>query len=218
MVDTSVYDKMRAGEPYAGPHWYLLELQMRAHDKLHTLNALPSADLAPRAILLKNMLGSFGESFVMSPVTWEYGKHIFIGDGVFINFDCLFLDGADIFIGDGTIIAPRAQFLTADHPIDAAARVTRDPATGRRNGAVAINKPITIGKDCWIGAGVTVLGGVSIGDGSTIGAASVVTRDIPANVVAAGNPCRVIRPIVPEAGKFRGEWDGAARPYRPQAS
>lgn len=194
MADTSGYTKMRAGEYYAAPDFYLLGLQMAARAKLDALNAIPSFDMEKRGPMLKDQLGSFGQSFVVSPVTWEYGKHIHLGDGVLINFDCIFLDGADIRIGDGTAVAPRVQFLTAGHPVDAAERVTRDPATGKPNGGITVNKPITVGKDCWIGAGAIILGGVTIGDGTTIGAGSVVTRDIPAGVMAAGNPCRVIRP------------------------
>lgn len=194
MADTSGYTKMRAGEYYAAPDYHLFELQMAARARLDALNAIPSFDMEKRGPMLKDQLGSFGQSFVVSPVMWEYGKHIHLGDGVLINFDCIFLDGADIRIGDGTAVAPRVQFLTAGHPVDAAERVTHDPVTGKPNGGVTINKPITVGKDCWIGAGAIILGGVTIGDGATIGAGSVVTRDVPAGVLAAGNPCRVIRP------------------------
>jgi acetyltransferase-like isoleucine patch superfamily enzyme len=193
MTDTSGYTKMRAGEFYAAPDLYLIGMQMEARAKLDALNAIPSFDMEKRGPMLKDQLGSFGNSFVVSPVTWEYGKHIHLGDGVLINFDCIFLDGADVRIGDGTAVAPRVQFLTAGHPVDAAERVTRDPVTGMPNGGITVNKPITVGKDCWIGAGAIILGGVTIGDGTTIGAGSVVTKDIPAGVVAAGNPCRVIR-------------------------
>lgn len=193
MTDTTGFTRMRAGELYRGPDLYVIELQMAARAKLDALNAIPSFDMERRGPMLKEQLGSFGDSFVVSPVTWEYGKHIHLGDGVLINFDCIFLDGADIRIGDGTAVAPRVQFLTAGHPVDAAERVTRDPVTGKPNGGMTLNRPINVGKDCWIGAGAIILGGVTIGDGTTIGAGSVVTRDIPAGVLAAGNPCRVIR-------------------------
>jgi acetyltransferase-like isoleucine patch superfamily enzyme len=132
---------------------------------------------------------------MMSPVTWEYGKHIHIGDGVLINFECIFLDGADISIGHGTAVGPRVQFLTAGHPVEATERMMFESETGMPCGAYTINKPITVGRNCWIGAGSIILGGVTIGDNSTIGAGSIVTRDVPANVVAAGNPCRVIRSL-----------------------
>lgn len=195
MADISGYQKMQRGEPYRVPDWHLIEMQTQARKKLDRFNAVPSWDMPNRTAMLRDQLGSFGESFVLSPITWEYGRHIHLGDGVFINFECIFLDGADVRIGDGTAIAPRVQFLTAGHPVDAAERVVHDTETGKAAGAWCINKPITVGKNCWIGAGTIILGGVSIGDGATIGAGSVVTRDVPAGVVAAGNPCRVLRTI-----------------------
>lgn len=199
MADTTGYDKMRRGEIHKGPDWHLIELQLEARKKLDRLNAVPASDMANRTAMLRDQLGSFGDSFVLSPITWEYGRHIHIGDGVFINFECVFLDGADVRIGDGTLVAPRCMFLTAGHPVDAEERVIRDPETGKMVGGWTQNKPISIGRNCWIGAGTIIVGGVSIGDGTTIGAGSVVTRDIPAGVLAAGNPCRVIRPTKREA-------------------
>lgn len=198
MADTTGYDRMLAGELYAAPDPYLIGLQIEARTKLDAFNATPLAQMERRNAMLADMLGSVGAGLVLSPITWEYGKHIHIGDNVFINFDCVFLDGAEIRIGDNTAIAPRVQFLTAGHPVDPAERTRLHPETGRPFGAYCINAPITIGKDCWIGAGAIILGGVSIGDGTTIGAGSVVTRDIPAGVVAAGNPCQVIRPAAAE--------------------
>ena len=193
MTDTSGYAKMRAGEFYKGPDWHLIDLQIAAAKKLAELNAISSFDMERRVPMLKDQLGSFGNSFVVSPVTWEYGKNIHLGDGVLINMECIFLDGADVRIGDGTAVAPRVQFLTAGHPVDAEERITYDPETGKPNGGMPVNRPITVGRNCWIGAGTIILGGVTIGDNTTIGAGSVVTRDIPSDVLAVGNPCRVIR-------------------------
>jgi len=194
MTDSTGYQKMVSSQPYAAPDWDLLEMQGLARRKLDQLNAAPNFDMPNRTAMLRDQLGHFGDSLLLSPVNWEYGKHIHIGKGVFINFECVFLDGAHITIGDGTAVAPRVQFLTAGHPVEAHERIERD-ADGKFVGAWCINKPITVGKDCWIGAGAIILGGVTIGDGTTIGAGSVVTRDIPAGVVAAGNPCRVIRTL-----------------------
>lgn len=191
MTNRTGYERMRSGEAYASPDWDLIGRQVEARAKLDAYNGL--LDMDERMRMIRELLGSAGRAIVMSPVFWEYGKHIHLGDAVFVNFDCIFLDGADIRIGDGTVVAPRVQFLTAGHPVEPQERVTRDPATGLRSGGMTINKPITIGRDCWIGAGALILGGVTIGDGTTIGAGSVVTRDIPSNVVAAGNPCRIIR-------------------------
>lgn len=192
MTERSGYEKMRAGEPYPNPDWDLIAMQAEAARGRDRYNALPSHDIEARRALLRELLGSFGRSIMMSPVHWEYGKHIHVGTSVFVNFDCIFLDGADITIGDGSVIAPRVQFLTAGHPVHPEQRAWINEE-GERIGGFAINKPITIGRDCWIGAGALILGGVTIGDGTTIGAGSVVTRDIPAGVVAAGNPCRVLR-------------------------
>jgi maltose O-acetyltransferase len=208
MTDSTGYQKMVSSQLYAAPDWDLLELQGIARRKLDQLNAVANFDVPNRTAMLRDQLGHFGESLLLSPVAWEYGKHIHIGDGVFINFDCVFLDGAHVTIGDGTAVAPRVQFLTAGHPVEASERIERDE-DGRFKQAWTINKPITIGKDCWIGAGAIILGGVTIGDGTTIGAGSVVTRDVPAGVVAAGNPCRVIRTLGRQ-DNARAEEGGAA--------
>lgn len=194
MADTTGYDRMRRGDIYPNPDFHLIEMQAEARRKLDRLNAVPNSDLFNRSVMLREQLGSFGGGVVMSPVIWEYGRHIHIGEGVFINFECVFLDGGDIRIGNGSVIAPRVQFLTASHPTDPDERALRDD-TGRIVGGNALNKPITIGENVWIGANVLILAGVTIGDGSTIGAGSVVTRDVPPGVVAAGNPCRIIRTI-----------------------
>lgn len=192
MSERSGYEKMRAGELYANPDWDLIAMQGEAARRLAAFNALPSHDMDARGAMLKDLLGSFGRSVMLSPVRWEYGTHIHVGDAVFINFECVFLDGADIRIGDGTVIAPRVQLLTAGHPVEPMERTLFDDE-GNRIGGWGLNRPITIGRDCWIGAGAIIVGGVTIGDGSTVGAGSVVTRDVPPGVVAAGNPCRVIR-------------------------
>lgn len=123
------------------------------------------------------------EGFIRRPVYCDYGYNIYIGEGAFVNFDCALLDLAPIRIGARTLIAPKVQLLTPVHPMDAAER-----ATGRERGLA-----ITIGDDCWLGGGVIVCPGVTIGDRCIIGAGSVVTRDIPSDSVAVGNPARVVR-------------------------
>ena len=116
---------------------------------------------------------------IREPFHCDYGYNIHMGEGSFVNFDCVFLDLAPIRIGCGTLIGPKVQLLTAHHPFDAATRGT----------ALEAGKPIVIGDHCWLG------GGVTIGDRAVVGAGSVVTRDIPADSVAAGNPARIIRPL-----------------------
>jgi maltose O-acetyltransferase len=137
--------------------------------------------------LLRDLLGSLGdESVIMPRFCCDYGKYITIGARCFVNYDAILLDCAPITIGDAVSIGPRAQLVTALHPIDDTA--------ARRDGWESA-APITIGDNVWLAAGVIVCPGVSIGADSVVGAGSVVTRDVPAGVLAAGNPCRVIRLI-----------------------
>jgi len=140
-----------------------------------------------RRDLLREMLGSFGADSVIEPrFCCDYGKHISIGAHCFVNYDAVLLDCAPITIGDNVSIGPRTQLVTALHPID--------DVDARRQGWESA-APITIGDNVWLAAGVTVCPGVAIGTDSVVGAGSVVTRDLPAGVLAAGNPCRVIRPL-----------------------
>ena len=125
------------------------------------------------------------EGFIREPFRCDYGLNISVGEGSFVNFDCVFLDLAPIRIGRHTLIGPKVQLLTALHPFDAA----------QRRAGLEAGRPITVGDDCWLGGGVIVCPGVEIGDRSVIGAGAVVTRDIPADSVAVGNPARVIRTL-----------------------
>ncbi len=158
-----------------------------ARERLRVYNALPYLDLSGKDAILRELLGGCGENVrVEAPFTCDFGKNLFLGDNVFLNYNALILDGAPIRIGDNTIIAPNVQICAACHPIE----------TGLRVGSEILGcdaKPITIGKNCWFGVGVTVAPGVTIGDNVVIGAGSVVVKDISSNVVAAGVPCRVLR-------------------------
>ncbi|HEX2778183.1 MAG TPA: sugar O-acetyltransferase, partial [Gemmatimonadaceae bacterium] len=139
-----------------------------------------------RADILLRLLGRVGRGATIEPPFYcDYGTQVTLGTGVFVNFGAVFLDPAPITIGHEAQIGPDVQLLTADHPLDAAAR-----AAGPE-----LARPIVIGARAWLGGGVIVCPGVSIGAGSTIGAGSVVTRDVPAGVIAVGNPCRVIRQL-----------------------
>lgn len=140
----------------------------------------------PRGELLAELLGTLGEgSTIEAPFHCDYGVHIHLEAGVFVNFNCVFLDPAPIHIGAQTMLGPSVQLYTASHPLEAKTRVA----------GPELAFPIRIGTRVWIGGGTIVLPGVTIGDDTTIGAGSVVTRSIPVGVLAAGNPCRVIREL-----------------------
>ncbi len=148
------------------------------------INALRASEETRRMRLLRRLLGYMGERVKICPPFWcDYGYHIQIGEDSFFNHNTVILDCADVTFGRHVFVAPNCAFYTAGHPLDAA----------RRNAGLEYAKPITVGDDVWIGGNVVVLPGVTIGAGAVIGAGSVVNRDIPAGVLAVGNPCRVIR-------------------------
>jgi maltose O-acetyltransferase len=135
---------------------------------------------------LEELLAHVGQgAFVQPPFACDYGFNISLGERVFVNFNCVFLDVAPISIGDRVQVGPAVQLLTPDHPRE----------VGPRSGGLESAEPITIEDDVWLGGGAIVLPGLTVGAGSIVGAGSVVTHDVPAGVVAAGNPCRVIRPL-----------------------
>ncbi|MFT3903310.1 MAG: sugar O-acetyltransferase [Niabella sp.] len=139
-----------------------------------------------RKALIREMFGKTGDSFLIEqPFFCDYGYNIEIGENFYANVNCVILDGAKVTFGDNVFIAPGCGFYTAGHPLNPVAR----------NKGLEYAYPITIGNNVWIGAQSVILPGVTIGDNSVIGAGSVVTHDIPAGVVAAGNPCRVIKEI-----------------------
>ena len=154
----------------------------------------------------KDLFGFFGEnSTVLPPFRCDYGKNIYIGERVFINYNTSMIDVAKITIGKQVLIGPDCGFYTAGHPIDKEIRST----------GVEFGEAINIEDDVWLGGNVTVIGGVTIGAGSIIGAGSVVTKDIPKDVIAAGNPCRVIRKISQED---RDYWQDQYKKYLEEIS
>lgn len=156
-------------------------------EKLYDYNATRPLEAEKRAAMLKDMFAEIGEGCWIEPplhANWA-GAHVHFGKNVYANFNLTLVDDTDIFVGDCTMIAPNVTIVTASHPI----------APRLREQAYQYNRPVHIGRNVWIGAGVTILAGVTIGDNSVIGAGSLVNRDIPANVVAYGVPCRVARPI-----------------------
>jgi maltose O-acetyltransferase len=192
----STQARMLAGERHHAPDPELTAIGNRARALLRALNQLPREEAGARAAVLRDLLGGFGRSWIESPFTVDYGVHTTIGDFSYVNVNCTFLDSARIAIGDRVLIGPGVQLVTATHPVEPAARMidfAADPDFPFR--AICEARPITIGDDAWIGAGAIILPGVTIGAGTTIGAGSVVTRPVPAGVVAAGNPARILRRI-----------------------
>lgn len=178
-------EKMLAGELYDPLDPELVAGRDRARNLCQDLNATREADQEQRRTILQQLLGRGGDSVWMQPPFFcDYGSNIELGERVFFNFNCVVLDVCLVKVGDFTLFGPAVQIYTATHPLNAALRRKQEFA-----------KPIEIGSDVWVGGGAIVCPGVKIGSGSVIGAGSVVTREIPAGVFAAGNPCRVIREI-----------------------
>lgn len=180
-------DKMLRGEIYdANYDPQLIEERMKCKIMCRKYNDLMPDRLEERKALLKTLLGHTGENFyIEQPFYCDYGYNISVGDNFYSNVNLVILDGAKVTFGDNVFIAPDCGFHTAGHPLDVV----------RRNKGLEYARPITVGNNVWIGAGVHVLPGVTIGDNCVIGAGSVVNRDIPANSLAVGNPCRVIRSL-----------------------
>lgn len=179
-------EQMRSGAWYDPQEPTLAAARLHARRLLRELNASAPDDLAHRTALLRALLPHVGADLVLEPPFYcDYGTNIYAGERVFLNFNCTLLDVAPITLGSRTLLGPNVQLYTPIHPMDAQQRAEGLEAA----------LPITIGSDVWLGGGVIVCPGVEIGDRSVIGAGSVVTRNIPPDVFAAGNPCRVIRPL-----------------------
>lgn len=175
---------MIAGELYRPDDPELVELRRRARRLLRRFNE--AADDEERVALLRQLLGAAGERvWIEPPFYCDYGFNIRVGEGFYMNFDCVILDVAPVTIGDGVMCGPKVQIYTATHPLDAAQRAA----------GAEFARPVRIGSNVWIGGGAIICPGVTIGDGTTIAAGSVVTRDVPPSVLAGGNPCRVIRAL-----------------------
>ncbi len=186
MRERSEKEEMLAGELYNSYDPELTAERRTARDLLRLYNSSSQDD--DRTGILRRLFGSVGDGiFIEPPFYCDYGKYTFIGTNVYMNFGCVILDCNEVHIGDNVMFAPYVQLYAAHHPIQASERI-KGPE---------LASPIRIGNNVWIGGGAIVLPGATIGDNTTIGAGSVVTRDIPANVVAAGNPARVIREIEP---------------------
>jgi maltose O-acetyltransferase len=178
-------EKMLAGELYDPLDPELVLARTRARDLCQALNATRKADQEERRRILVELFGTGGDTVWMQPPFYcDYGSNIRLGERVFFNFNCVVLDVCPVTVGDFTLFGPGVQVYTATHPMNAELRRRQEFA-----------KPVTIGSDVWVGGAAVICPVVTVGPRAVIGAGSVVTRDIPAGVFAAGNPCRVIRDI-----------------------
>lgn len=177
---------MLAGQLYDASDAELVGMRRRARALTRAYNATTEDQDDERRRLLGQLFGRIGPGGAIEPpFHCDYGVHIFAGEKLYMNFGCVVLDPAEVHLGDNVFLGPGVQLLTATHPVEAAARV-RGPELGH---------PIRVGHNVWIGGGAIICPGVTIGDDTTIGAGSVVVRDVPAGVLAVGNPCRVVRRI-----------------------
>lgn len=182
-----IWEEMKSGALYVTSDEELMSVQTECLDRLYDYNHTRPTQGEKRAALLREMFAEIGDGCYIEPplhANWG-GRHVHFGKHVYANFHLTLVDDTDIYVGDDTMFGPNVTVATAGHPI----------LPALREQVYQYNMPVVIGRNCWIGAGAILLPGVHIGDSTVIGAGSVVTKDIPANVVAVGNPCRVLRPI-----------------------
>lgn len=181
----STFDQMSSGNWYLPVSEELAELSGKAAQLYHEYNQIGPSNPERSAEILREWLNpESGTCTIKAPAIIEYGLNTTIGEGVFINFGLTILDICAVTIGDRSMVGPNCQILTAGHPVD---------DFEMRRGGWENGKPVHIGEDVWLGGGVTIVGGVTIGDRAVIGAGAVVTRNIPADAIAVGNPARVMR-------------------------
>lgn len=183
----TVKEKMHSGKLYLPSDEEIVKEQTMCLEKLYDYNATRPLEQEKRAALLKEMFAEIGEGcYIEPPLHANFGgRHVHFGKNVYANFNLTLVDDTHIYVGDNTMIGPNVTIASAGHPI----------LPELREKGYQFNMPVHIGKNCWIGAGVVIVPGINIGDNTVIGAGSIVTKDIPANSVAVGNPCRVIREI-----------------------
>ena len=180
-------ERMHCGMLYYPSGDDVMTEQLECLDKLYDFNQTRPSELDKRAAMLKEMFAEIGEDCYIEPpfhANWG-GHHVHFSNSVYANFNLTMVDDTHIYVGDYTMFGPNVTVATAGHPIN----------PELRSKAYQYNMPVHIGKNCWLGAGVVVLPGVTIGDNVVIGAGSIVTKDIPSNVIAVGNPCKVLREI-----------------------
>lgn len=179
--------RMEAGLIYDPADPEICAEQVRYLDLVYEYNALRPSQTAEKREMLSRMFGSVGEGcWIEQPFHANFGgKHVFMGNGVYANFNLTLVDDGNIYIGDNVMFGPNVTVVTAAHPVE----------SSLRSRAMQFNREVRIERNAWIGAGAVILPGVTVGENSVVGAGSVVTRDIPANSVAYGDPCRVAREI-----------------------
>ncbi len=195
-------EKMLSGKLYIAKDKELAQDNKMARRLTRLFNQTDENEFDKRIAYLKELFGLTGENIWIEPTFHcDYGRHIFIGENFYANYDCIIIDVCPVTIGDNVFFGPRVCVYTAAHPIDAEIR-----ATGLEYG-----KPVTIGNDVWVGGNTVINPGITIGSNVVIGSGSVVTKNIPSGVVAVGNPCKVLRPITDEDWKY---WHTKQEEYR----
>ncbi len=205
---STMRERLHTTELYLPGDESVMREQLQYLDQLFEFNAIPPSHVGEKTEMMKKMFAEVGEgTYIETPMRANWGgHHVHLGKNVYANFNLTLVDDTHIYIGDNTMLAPNVTLATAGHPI----------CPELREKGYQYNAPIHIGKNCWLGAGVIVMPGVTIGEGTVVGAGSVVTRDLPAGVVAVGNPCRVMRQISERDREFyfkdhRIDWDEVAQ-------
>lgn len=187
-------EKMLSGQIYDCGDAELLNQWHKAKNLIRDFNQVDSENLEKKKTILNELLGGSGENlWITAPFYVDYGNNIYFGNNCEVNMNCTFLDDNKIVIGDNALIAPNVQIYTAFHPTNSKNRFGEKKEDGTFEFCKTQTAPVVIGNDVWIGGGAIIMPGVTIGDNVVIGAGSVVTRDIPSDKIAYGNPCRVIR-------------------------
>lgn len=197
-------EKLHSGDIYFPGDSEIHKEQTACQEKLYDFNQTRPSELEKRTAMLRDMFAEIGEGcYIEPPLHANFGgRHVHFGSWVYANYNLTLVDDTHIYVGDNTMFGPNVTIATAGHPI----------CPELREKGLQYNLPVHIGKNCWLGAGVIVLPGVTIGDNTVIGAGSVVTKDIPAGVVAVGNPCRVLR----EVGERDRAFYQGNRPIHPE--
>lgn len=180
-------DKLHTGELYLPIDDDIMAEQLQRLDRLYDFNQTRPTETGKREAMLREMFAEIGSGcYIEPPLHANFGGgHVHFGNNIYANFNLTLVDDTHIYIGDNTMIGPNVTIATAGHPI----------LPELREKGYQYNMPVRIGKNCWIGAGAVIVPGITVGNNAVIGAGSVVTKDLPSDVVAVGNPCRVLRPV-----------------------